>query len=180
VNVASRNDRPGLAVFLDLDQTLVMTQAIESLRKKRDWPSVYRALHKTYLPPGTKVFLQQVATLASVGVITNSPRLYANRLLAHHGLTLPVLVAYYDVKNHKPNPDPILKAAEMVGLPVHRCIHVGDSDTDIEASLRAGSITVAVEWGASDTISTKQVQLFARSWDEVLEFIRSRVADLKE
>jgi HAD superfamily hydrolase (TIGR01509 family) len=167
---------PRLAVFLDLDQTLVMTQAIESLRTKRNWPKVYKALHTTHLPPGTNAFLEEVVTLATVGIVTNSPRTYAKRLLAHHGLTLPVLVAYHDVRNHKPNPDPILRAAEIVGIPVHRCIHVGDSETDVEASLRAGSITVAVGWGASDAISSDQVQLFARNWDEVLEFIRSKAS----
>jgi HAD superfamily hydrolase (TIGR01509 family) len=178
VTIASGKNELGLAVFLDLDQTLVMTHAIESLRKKRDWPSVYQAFHKTHLPPGTKAFIRQLGTLAKVGVVTNSPRSYAVRLLTHHGLNVPVLVAYHDVKNHKPHPDPILKAAELVRLPIQRCIHVGDSVTDIEASVRAGSITIAVEWGSSDTISTEQVQFFARNWDEVLEFIRSTAAAL--
>jgi HAD superfamily hydrolase (TIGR01549 family) len=173
MTTASHHDRPGLAVFLDLDQTLVITQAIEPLRKKGNWRAVYRAFDKTHLPPGTKAFLGEAATLATVGVITNSPRSYATRLLAYHDLDVRVLVAYHDVRSHKPNPEPILKAAEIVGLPVDRCIHVGDSATDIQASLRAGSITIAVEWGAADIIKMEHVQLFARNWDEVLGLIRS-------
>jgi HAD superfamily hydrolase (TIGR01509 family) len=175
--ITSLDDRPSLAVFLDLDQTLVITQAIEPLRQRRNLPAVYRALDKTYLPPGTKAFLRDAAALATVGVVTNSPRSYATRLLAYYDLDVRVLVAYHDVRNHKPNPDPILKAAEIVGLPVDRCIHVGDSQTDIEASVRAGSITVAAGWGALNTDGSNHVDCFARNWDEVLEFIRSRAAE---
>jgi HAD superfamily hydrolase (TIGR01549 family) len=170
------DDGPSVAVFLDLDQTLVITQAIESLRQKRNWSAVYRAFDKTHLPPGTKKFLEKAATLATVGVITNSPRSYATRLLAYHDLDVRVLVAYHDVRNHKPNPDPILRAAEIVGLPVDRCIHVGDSETDIEASVRAGSITVVVGWGALNKIAANHVNCFAGNWDEVLEFIRCAAA----
>lgn len=172
------DDRQGLALFLDLDQTLVITQAIEPLRQKRNWPAVYRAFDRTRLPPGTKAFLREAPRLATLGVITNSPRTYATRLLAYHSLDVRVLVAYHDVRNRKPNPDPIVRAAEIVGLPVERCIHVGDSETDIEASLRAGTITVAVGWGASATIRANGIQCFARNWDEVLEFVRSTAADL--
>jgi len=168
------DDSPGLAVFLDLDQTLVITQAIEALRQKRNWPAVYRAFDQTRLPLGTKAFLREAAKLATLGVITNSPRSYATRLLAYHDLDVRVLVAYHDVRNHKPNSDPILKAAEMVGLPVDHCIHVGDSETDIEASLGAGSITVAVAWGAANPNHRKGVECFARNWEQVLEFIRGK------
>jgi HAD superfamily hydrolase (TIGR01549 family) len=168
------DDGRGLAVFLDLDQTLVITRAIEPLRQKRNWPAVYRAFDQTRLPPGTKAFLREASKLATVGIITNSPRSYATRLLAYHELDVRVLIAYHDVGNHKPHPDPILKAAGMVGLPVDRCVHVGDSETDIEASLRAGSITVAVSWGEAHTIHPNGVEFFARNWAEVLEFIRGR------
>lgn len=172
------DDRQGLAIFLDLDQTLVITQEIETLRQRRDWAAACRAFDKTRLPPGTKAFLREAATLATLGVITSSPRPYATKLLAYHELNVRVLVAYHDVGKRKPHPDPILKAAEIVGLPVDHCIHIGDSEIDVEASLHAGSIAVAVGWGASATTRADGVQCFARNWDEVLQFIRCKAADL--
>ena len=94
-----------------------------------------------------------------------NPRLrcvpYAERLLAHHNLDLKVLVGYRDVRNHKPHPEPILKGAELLGIPVENCIHVGDSATNIEASLRARAITVAVSWGSPNGQPQAGVQLWA-------------------
>jgi len=162
-----------LGVLLDLDQTLVLTDAIEPLRRKRDWRSVYQSFEKTTLPPGTRSFIQQITRIANVGVVTNSPRSYAERLLAYHELDIPVLVAYRDVTNHKPHPEPLLLAAKRLEIPVHRCVHVGDSATDIEASVRAGAMTLAVSWGAARAIVDVRVELVAHSWDEVFQFVRS-------
>jgi HAD superfamily hydrolase (TIGR01549 family) len=166
-------------LLLDLDQTLVITQPLESLRntarKTRNWNPVYQAFHKTYLQPYTESFVAQVSQLATVGVVTNSPRPYAERLLAHHGLDLRVLVGYRDVRNHKPHPEPILRGAELLGIPVENCIHVGDSATDIEASLRARAITVGVAWGSPNGQPHAGVQLWAKTWEEVLQFIRELV-----
>src|SRR5947207_1679964 len=46
------------AIFLDLDETLVFTSRIESLRRKRLWEEAKRSFHFTSLPPGTQQFLQ--------------------------------------------------------------------------------------------------------------------------
>lgn len=170
--------KPSCGVLLDLDQTLVITQAIESLRKPGKWAQCYRSFDKTYLPPGTKSFVAQVTELAKVGVVTNSPRPYAERLLAHHELALDVLVAYWDVRNHKPHPEPILKAAQLLDIPIENCIHVGDSATDIQASLRAQAVTVAATWGSTNGQRYDGVQLWAKNWEEVLHFIRSRAGGL--
>ena len=41
------------AVLFDLDETLVLSAALESLRRAGDWPKVYAAFGMTTLPPGT-------------------------------------------------------------------------------------------------------------------------------
>lgn len=46
-------------VLLDLDQTLVITDAIEPLRRQRAWFKVYNSFDQTVLPPGTTDFLFQ-------------------------------------------------------------------------------------------------------------------------
>src|SRR4051812_46602170 len=107
-------------VLLDLDQTLVLTHEIERLRKRRNWREVYQSFGKTELPPGTADFIRRVQAIARTGVVTSSPRPYAERLIAHHSLDVPVLVAYHDVRQKKPHPEPILRAVEILKIPASR------------------------------------------------------------
>jgi hypothetical protein len=93
-------------VLLDLDQTLVLTGAMELLRRRRAWSRVYKSFDQTTLPPGTVRFLSKVGELAKLGVVTTSPRTYAERLLAYHGLKLPVLTTS---PNESPTLNPSLK-----------------------------------------------------------------------
>ena len=130
-------------VLLDLDQTLVLTDAIEPLRRRRVWSKVYRSFDQTAVPPGTAKFLSKVGELAKLGVVTTSQRTYAERLLAYHRLQLPVIVAFHDVTQRKPHPEPILKAAARLELDPAQCIHVGDQLSDIEAGIRAGARAIA-------------------------------------
>lgn len=49
-----------------------------------------------------------------------------------------VIVAYEDTKNHKPSPDPLILAAQRLGLNPVECVYVGDTRTDIIAAQEAG------------------------------------------
>jgi HAD superfamily hydrolase (TIGR01549 family) len=160
-------------VLLDLDQTVVLTDAVEPLRRKRAWSKVYKSFDQTALPPGTPKFLSRVGEVARLGVVTTSPRTYAERLLAYHGLRLPVLVAFHDVTQRKPHPEPILKAAARLELNPAQCIHVGDQLSDIEAAIKAGASAIALSWdGALNKSSVRgQGAAFCADWDEVLENI---------
>jgi HAD superfamily hydrolase (TIGR01549 family) len=160
-------------VLLDLDQTLVLTDAIEPLRRRRAWFKVYNSFDQTALPPGTPRFLSKVGELAKLGVVTTSQRTYAERLLAYHRLQLSVLVAFHDVTQRKPHPEPILKGAARLELEPEQCIHIGDQLGDIEAAIRAGARAVALSWdGALDKESVRRQSVaFCSGWDEVLENI---------
>lgn len=49
-----------------------------------------------------------------------------------------IAVAYEDTMNHKPNPEPLLLAAEKLGVSPDECIYIGDAETDMQASVAAG------------------------------------------
>lgn len=49
-----------------------------------------------------------------------------------------VVVTYEDTKRHKPYPDPLLLAAEKLGVEPGNCVYVGDQKTDLEAAHAAG------------------------------------------
>jgi HAD superfamily hydrolase (TIGR01549 family) len=169
-------------VLFDLDQTLVLTQAVEALRKKRHWSSVYRSLDTTFLPPGTMDFVKKIRQIAKLGVVTTSPRPYAERLLAHHRIDIPVLVAYHDVSNLKPHPEPILKAAERLEIPSSFCIHVGDQESDIVAARRAGAVAIGVSWdGALCRFPTSERSMGPfGDWSRVFDAVANLVNDRSE
>lgn len=54
------------------------------------------------------------------------------------------VVTALDVEKPKPFPDALLMAAEKLGVPINKCVIVGDSIADIQAGKSAGAKTVAV------------------------------------
>ena len=142
---------PSIGVMLDLDDTLVLSDAIEEFRRNRQWSKCYSEFSRTYLPEGTHSFLHKLREFATCGVVTTAPRPYAERLIAFHSLNLDVLVAYHDVKAHKPFPEPLLLGAEKLGIPTERCIHIGDSESDVVAAVRAGAMSISVCWTGNNS-----------------------------
>jgi len=52
-----------------------------------------------------------------------------------------------ETEKHKPDPEPLLLAAERMRVAPADCAYVGDSPFDIRAAKAAGMIAVAVTWG---------------------------------
>ncbi|MGL4571643.1 MAG: HAD family hydrolase [Clostridium sp.] len=55
-----------------------------------------------------------------------------------------------DTENHKPHPEPLLKAAEILNIEPKECIYIGDTIFDYKASKAAGMDFAIALWGASD------------------------------
>ncbi|RUL86860.1 HAD family hydrolase [Tautonia sociabilis] len=85
-----------------------------------------------------------------VGVFTGKGRRAARFSLRALGLLdrVDCVVSGDDVDRPKPDPDGILRAAELLGVSPSRILMVGDSPADIRAGLAAGSLTCAVSWAA--------------------------------
>lgn len=49
-----------------------------------------------------------------------------------------IAVAYEDTKNHKPDPEPLLLAAQQLGVEPEDVVYIGDTQTDVEAARAAG------------------------------------------
>lgn len=158
------------AVLFDLDGTLVQSSRLKPLRDGRRWPEVYASLALSELLAGTREMLAATAQFAQIGVITMAPRTYAERLLRHHDLAVPVLVAYHDVPRAelKPHPRPILLAADRLHLPSARIIYVGDEARDVVAARRAGAHAIAYgDSGLESDPEASSAAAFARDWTEV-------------
>lgn len=49
-----------------------------------------------------------------------------------------VAVSYDDTANHKPHPEPLLHAAEKLGVEPAECVYIGDVENDVIAARAAG------------------------------------------
>jgi pyrophosphatase PpaX len=69
---------------------------------------------------------------------------FASVPLAH---LFETVVGGDETEKHKPDPEPLLLAAERMGVEPVDCAYVGDSPFDVRAAKAAGMFAVAVTWG---------------------------------
>jgi 2-phosphoglycolate phosphatase len=83
------------------------------------------------------------------GIVTNKPRSLSVALLDAMDLSrrCAVLVCPDDVKNTKPDPEPMYLAAKHIGIDPAYIIYVGDHPRDIDAGRAAGMKTVLAAYG---------------------------------
>jgi len=60
------------------------------------------------------------------------------------------LVTSTDVKNGKPDPEPYVKGAQILGVPANECIVIEDAPAGIRAGKAAGARVLALRTTASD------------------------------
>lgn len=56
------------------------------------------------------------------------------------------IIGFDECSKHKPDPEPMLKGADLLGLAPEQCICVGDSPYDLQSGRTAGCMTAAVKW----------------------------------
>jgi pyrophosphatase PpaX len=74
-------------------------------------------------------------------------------------------------ERHKPDPEPVLKALELLDSDPDEAAFVGDSPFDIGAGKAAGVFTVAVSWGnihAPETLLAEGADVLVHSPEELL------------
>jgi len=110
---------------------------------------VHDVMVKEY--PGVEAALEALlAAGLKLGIVTSKSRAVAMKGIDRFtlGRFFDTIVACDDVPVHKPEPYPLLFAAEQLGVDIERCVYVGDSPHDMSAAVAAGSISVAALWGA--------------------------------
>lgn len=137
------------AIIFDLDDTIINTSHIKHLRRK-PWNECYASIPtKTFA-----IFDENLSKLIKeknfqIGIVTNSPRPYATRVLSHHKFDFDDLICFHDCDKRKPHPAPLLKCAANLGVNPDYVISIGDNVNDIVASKEAGMTTIGVTWGES-------------------------------
>jgi HAD superfamily hydrolase (TIGR01509 family) len=98
------------------------------------------------LKPGTSELLATAPGHLHRAVVTSSSRKEAHRKIGIAGLapSFATVVTVDDVAKAKPNPEPYLLAARLLGVDPARCLVFEDSETGAESAHRAGCVVVQV------------------------------------
>ena len=104
-------------------------------------------LEKSPAFPGIPEALQELQAMGyRLGVVSSK-----RQALVAGGLRYAGIDSYFEIiygleqsSGHKPLPDPLIRAAEDMGLYPYECIYVGDSPYYVQASQAAGMDAIAV------------------------------------
>jgi pyrophosphatase PpaX len=111
-----------------------------------------------------------------LGVVTAKRRAtvelaFARVPLAH---LFETVVGGDETERHKPDPEPLLLAAERLGVDPATAAYVGDSPFDIRAARAAGMYAVAVTWGRihdRTRLEREEPDAIADTAEELLELL---------
>ncbi|GAA3817392.1 HAD family phosphatase [Sphaerisporangium flaviroseum] len=98
------------------------------------------------LMPGAAELLAEVrASGVPTGLVTSSTRIVAEAVIGAIGpANFDIVVTGDDVQRYKPDPEPYLRAARMLGADPARCAALEDSPNGVAAATAAGCAVVAV------------------------------------
>jgi len=106
---------------------------------------VRAAAGRVVVQPGARELLAEVAASGvPYALVTSSEREFAVAVLAATGFRFPVMVTGDDVATHKPDPEPYLLAAKLLGADPARCVALEDSPNGVASAEAAGCLVVAV------------------------------------
>lgn len=90
---------------------------------------------------GAQETLAALDGLFRLGIVSNTTVLTSNQLqslLAEMAQPFSVIIATADLGVHKPDPTPLLHAAQLLNVSPDRCLYIGDVETDEAAAIAAG------------------------------------------
>ena len=93
--------------------------------------------------PGTAELLRSLPE-GSWAVVTSATRVLAEARLRHLGIEAPLVIAADDITRGKPDPEPYLTAARMLGVRPGDCVAIEDSTTGTRSAVAAGCAVLVV------------------------------------
>jgi HAD superfamily hydrolase (TIGR01509 family) len=98
------------------------------IRFPENLDDILEKLHKKYK-------LAIVTSRLRVGM----DEIFSLKQMAH---LFDVVITYEDVKNPKPHPEPLLLAAQKLGISPEEAIYIGDGPSDVESARDAGMLSI--------------------------------------
>jgi HAD superfamily hydrolase (TIGR01509 family) len=101
--------------------------------------------HGVPVRPGARELLAEVAAAGlPCALVTGSERRFMDAVLARTGLRFDALVCAEDVSVTKPDPEPYLLAAKLLGTDPAHCFALEDSPNGVASAEAAGCRVIAV------------------------------------
>jgi len=126
-----------------------------------DWMNRHRehTLKKFLLVPGVDQMLAQMQERYPLAIVSARDEKSTMRFLEQFELTkyFDVIVTGLSAPHTKPYPDPILLAAQKLGVQARECLMVGDTTVDMRAGKAAGAQTVGVLCGFGEEDELRQL-----------------------
>jgi HAD superfamily hydrolase (TIGR01509 family) len=151
-----------------------------------DWINRHRAhtLKKFLLVPGVDEMLAQLKGRYPMAVVSARDEKSTLRFLNQFDLSkyFDVIVTGLSAPHTKPYPDPILLAAQKMGVHPAQCLMIGDTTVDIRAGKAAGAQTVGVLCGFGEEPELKQLgaDLILRSTSDLPEVFDGKNAFVED
>jgi HAD superfamily hydrolase (TIGR01509 family) len=134
-----------------------------------------RAWKKYLLVPGVDAMLARLRGRFPMAVVSARHERATLAFLDHFNLTrtFDVIVTALTAAHTKPYPDPILFAAQKMGVAPDACLMIGDTTVDMRAGKSAGAQTVGVlcGFGEEEELKRKGADLILKSTAEVGELV---------
>jgi HAD superfamily hydrolase (TIGR01509 family) len=124
--------------------------------------------------PDTRLALERLrANGVSTGVVTNRNK--GRDAVRECGLEslFDVIIGAEDVENHKPHPEPLLKALSLLGVGTESAFFIGDTGIDMKTAKSANVRGIGVTtggFGAEELISAG-AEIACENLDSVADFI---------
>jgi phosphoglycolate phosphatase-like HAD superfamily hydrolase len=138
-----------------------------------DWMNRHRqhTLKKFLLVPGVDTMLAHIQGLYPMAIVSARDERSTMRFLTQFDLTkyFDVIVTGLSAPHTKPYPDPILLAAQKMGVSPPECLMIGDTTVDMRAGKAAGTQTLGVlcGFGEEDELRQLGADLILKSTSEL-------------
>jgi HAD superfamily hydrolase (TIGR01549 family) len=140
-----REEMPALFHLSLLDAIKAMTKVTSEAEINRIW-RIGRDREVSYdlglltMPEGAQQVIAILSKKYALGIVTSRVRnsVYEFPPLAKLQKYFKVAIAYEDTTKHKPDPEPLLLAADKLGAASENCAYIGDVENDIKAARGAG------------------------------------------
>ncbi len=126
--------------------------------------------------PGTRELLELLKSHSfRLGIVTSKTRAGAMACLDFLEITtlMDVIITVDDAANHKPHPDPLIKALELLSASKEETLFIGDSPPDLVAAKSAGIPVAYVTWGAGNNEDALQYKpdYIIENWNQLTDLI---------
>jgi phosphoglycolate phosphatase-like HAD superfamily hydrolase/pyrimidine operon attenuation protein/uracil phosphoribosyltransferase len=166
------------AIVFDLDDTLLDSSELARARTERDWVAVKEGLGRVraFPVPDDGVEVESLpsrlrASGLKVGILTSSPRWYAETLLAQFEISADAMITGSEPYPPKPDPTSLRQIIADLGVDASRCAYVGDRGIDVAAAAGANVLSIGSCW------QRRAPEDWRRWWPDVAIALPERLLD---